>query len=250
MKYFDHEGKEVSEGEFRKIFGDFYVSLAMENSRYRVAELHDSGPQAGMDCQVYVKNGYGNGARLVIMNGGKAYGSVKSRDMQEVNFWAGYAVPGMGPYSIKIEDQNRKSDTLGGLGWLYETNHRHIQKVVFEISDEPTGNIPPEPRFIYYVAGKAVVVDASGSFDPDGQIVSYEWDMGDGVIYVDSSKIKSHVYGEYGIYTVILKVTDNDGLSMSSFEVINISNNSNLDAAYSLLEEATYLIDQAMDLIK
>ena len=51
----------------------------------------------------------------------------------------------------------------------------------------------------------------SGSSDPDGTIVSYEWDFGDGGYA--SGVEAAHVYVEAGIYSATLTVTDDDGAS-------------------------------------
>ncbi|MEZ5337410.1 MAG: PKD domain-containing protein [bacterium] len=59
----------------------------------------------------------------------------------------------------------------------------------------------------------AVVFDASGSTDPDGSIVLYEWDFdGDGAYdsYGPSSSA-SHAYNTTGVFTARLRVSDNDG---------------------------------------
>ncbi|NOY59052.1 MAG: PKD domain-containing protein, partial [Calditrichaeota bacterium] len=55
--------------------------------------------------------------------------------------------------------------------------------------------------------------DGSGSSDSDGTIASYEWDFGDG----DSGtgETATHTYSAEGTFQVILKVTDNDGLTDS-----------------------------------
>ena len=57
--------------------------------------------------------------------------------------------------------------------------------------------------------GTIVTFNASTSYDPDGTIVNYFWDFGDGTnatgVTVD------HSYSDNGIYTVALTVTDNDG---------------------------------------
>ncbi len=65
-----------------------------------------------------------------------------------------------------------------------------------------------------YSGSVAVPIDFNGSRsnDPDGTIVSYEWDFGDGNKMTDSSNSTSHAYSQSGSYTVTLKVTDNDGL--------------------------------------
>ncbi len=63
-----------------------------------------------------------------------------------------------------------------------------------------------------------VAFDGSASSDPDGTIVSYDWDFGDGVVEVGS--IVSHTYSAMGTYTARLTVTDNDGLTGSAIESI------------------------------
>jgi serine protease len=49
----------------------------------------------------------------------------------------------------------------------------------------------------------------TGSSDPDGFIIRYEWDFGDGKTGSGSRKV--HTYSEPGIYSIILTVTDDDG---------------------------------------
>jgi PKD repeat protein len=51
--------------------------------------------------------------------------------------------------------------------------------------------------------------DASGSFDQDGQIISYRWDFGDGASA--SGARASHSYAAPGKYKVTLTVKDNSG---------------------------------------
>jgi PKD repeat protein len=64
-----------------------------------------------------------------------------------------------------------------------------------------------------YVGIQASVVqfDGSGSYDPDGTIVSYEWDFGDGSIGTGVNP--SHIYTAVGMYTVTLTLTDDQGLT-------------------------------------
>jgi PKD repeat protein len=68
---------------------------------------------------------------------------------------------------------------------------------------------------------KNVRFDASQSFDPDGKIIDYEWDFGDGGTYHDALKSACpHIYMSNGNYRVNLTVIDNeDGRSSKVIEV-------------------------------
>jgi DNA-binding beta-propeller fold protein YncE len=65
-------------------------------------------------------------------------------------------------------------------------------------------------------AGAATRFDASPAFDPDGSIVRYDWDFGDGTIVPDGGPTPSHVYTVPGNYTATLVVTDNEGASRTT----------------------------------
>jgi PKD repeat protein len=61
--------------------------------------------------------------------------------------------------------------------------------------------------------GFPAAFDGSGSYDPDGTIVSYEWDFdSDGIWDANSTTpTVTHIYVGTGLYTVTLKATDDDG---------------------------------------
>jgi len=57
------------------------------------------------------------------------------------------------------------------------------------------------------------VFDASGSSDPDGSVVTYEWDFGDGQELITPTATAAHTYAAPGEYTVTLTVSDNESCS-------------------------------------
>lgn len=77
----------------------------------------------------------------------------------------------------------------------------------------PVVNRPPVPRFSVDVskgpAPLGVTFDARASSDPDGQIVDYRWDFGDGQI--GAGEVVTHGYETAGHFVAILEVTDDRG---------------------------------------
>jgi PKD repeat protein len=81
------------------------------------------------------------------------------------------------------------------------------------------GNLPPVANAGGPYSGIvdiAVDFDGSASSDPDGSIVAYDWDFGDGTILMDAGANPSHTYNAVGTYNVTLTVTDDLGVSDSS----------------------------------
>jgi PKD repeat protein len=66
-------------------------------------------------------------------------------------------------------------------------------------------SVSPSPAF----PNQGVQLGAGASYDPDGEIVSYEWAYGDGT--TGRGKLVWHQYSAQGTYNIILTVRDNDG---------------------------------------
>ena len=71
-------------------------------------------------------------------------------------------------------------------------------------------NTAPTAAFAATCALNACDLDGTSSSDPDGTIVSYEWDFGDGGL-TGTGAATSHSYAAAGTYTVTLTVTDDRG---------------------------------------
>ena len=85
-------------------------------------------------------------------------------------------------------------------------------------------NVPPRASFTFKpkepYAGQEVVFDASGSEDPDGKIVKYSWDFGDGET-AEGIEV-THVFEKPGTYTVELTVTDDDGATVPHVGTVEV----------------------------
>ncbi len=67
-----------------------------------------------------------------------------------------------------------------------------------------------------------VVLDGSGSSDPENDSLSYSWNSGDGSIS-SKGKIVEHVFANPGTYSVTLTVTDKQGLSSAAKTTIIVN---------------------------
>ncbi|HSK32931.1 MAG TPA: PKD domain-containing protein, partial [Propionicimonas sp.] len=82
------------------------------------------------------------------------------------------------------------------------------------------GNAAPVASFTTAVGGSTVSVDGRASTDPNGTIVGYAWNWGDGQTGTGSTA--SHDYAADGSYTITLTVTDNAGSTGSTSRTVTI----------------------------
>ena len=92
-------------------------------------------------------------------------------------------------------------------------NGINLKPVAVASADPTSGKAPVTVRF-----------SSSGSYDPDGEIVSYKWDLGLEGGRVDSTKNPIHIYTEPGNYTVKLIVIDNDN-AFSNESIVKLTIN-------------------------
>jgi large repetitive protein len=83
----------------------------------------------------------------------------------------------------------------------------------------PVADFTADPEGSFFIP-KTIDFDASASHDPDGSIVAYQWDFGDGD--TGAGKTVSHEYTSYGTYNVILTVFDNTGAPASHIQEIRL----------------------------
>ena len=81
--------------------------------------------------------------------------------------------------------------------------------------------------------------NGNGSSDSDGNIVTYQWDFGNGISA--SGSTVSTTFNQSGVYTVELTVTDNDGRSDSATTNITVNGSGSCSASGLLHERWTGL---------
>lgn len=88
-------------------------------------------------------------------------------------------------------------------------------------------NQPPVAQFAYTPAaprpGDWVRFDASGSYDPDGTIASYQWDFQNDGVFDATGQVVFHQYTTAGTYTARLLVTDNRGATGQTTRTVSVT---------------------------
>jgi len=89
---------------------------------------------------------------------------------------------------------------------------------------QPPPNQPPQARFTtsrsLAAPWEIVAFDAESSTDPDGTIVSYMWDFGDG--FTANGVLVRHAYVHSGRFSVVLTVVDNSQTSTTATSEITV----------------------------
>jgi len=121
--------------------------------------------------------------------------------------------------------------TTGEFNWMPGSSDAGTYPVTFTASDAgdlasdsesititiSADNLPPiaDPGGPYQGAtGQPISFDGSGSSDPNGDLLSYSWDFGDGGSAPGA--LASHIYVAAGNYLVTLTVTDDGSPSLSN----------------------------------
>jgi hypothetical protein len=101
----------------------------------------------------------------------------------------------------------------------------YVDDVEISATAPETGNHPPiaNPGGPYEAKRKqAVTLVGTGSMDPDADVLTYQWDFGDGK--VGTGAIVQHKYQKLGVFTVTLVVSDGELSSVPVTTTVSVSN--------------------------
>src|SRR5262249_9775653 len=71
----------------------------------------------------------------------------------------------------------------------------------------PAGTLAPVPTFTVQCTALACLTNSFGTADPDGDVIRYSWNFGDGTA-ASTAASPTHTYAVAGTYTLTLTVTD------------------------------------------
>jgi hypothetical protein len=106
--------------------------------------------------------------------------------------------------------------TVASSGDIFVTDRFDVYRIYLIEKNEPPVADAGNDKIVN--KGDLVEFDGSASYDPDGTIVTYEWDfnLSDGLWWETGAPPDAfgpnptHNYDEYGVYNVTLRVTDNN----------------------------------------
>ncbi len=98
------------------------------------------------------------------------------------------------------------------------TDYANVTVLSAPANDPPVADAEPDYQTVD--VGDDAWFDGNLSYDPDGYIVSYDWDFGDG--NVGSGIYVTHSYSAAGFYNVTLTVTDDDGATDSDTVFVEV----------------------------
>lgn len=126
---------------------------------------------------------------------------------RNVNYFGDTGLPSSTTYSYRVLAFNVTADSA----------RSNTSTATTPTSPPVASNVP---SLLNGPAPLAVTFDGRGSYDPDGTVVSWNWDFGDGSTATGS--VSSHTYAAAGYFYSTLTVIDDTGAPSTAFATIHV----------------------------
>jgi PKD repeat protein len=154
----------------------------------------------------------GNVAAFIVFSGGGHNDTMFVVYDSTISFWVGTYTPGVEPgglWTMTVSAADSASPVNSGKATKTIQLQDRIPVSSFTFT---SGTI---------LTSSQVSFDGTSSYDPDGVIVGWAWDFGDGS--TGSGATTTHGYTLAGTYSVKLNVTDNSGSTQVSTQTVTIT---------------------------
>ena len=154
----------------------------------------------------------GQVAAFLLFSGGGHNDTIPVVFDSTLNLWVGQYTPGNEPgglWSLTVAGADSSSPVNSGKATKTIQLQDRLPTAIFTFT---SGTI---------LTSVSVNFNGTTSFDPDGTIVGYAWDYGDGS--TGSGATPAHGYSIAGMYAVKLNVTDNSGSTAVSTQTVTIT---------------------------
>lgn len=186
----------------------FSIEVLVENPEYSVGKMSD-GPKA-----ILLSSSTAGEAPLVVLFDGS--GSLGDKDSLTYSWEFGDGTTGTGDFISQC--YGTPATYMAILTVVDKTSISNTTNTQITVFDTPEKNLPPIVGFsmtqVNDMTPVTVLFDATKSTDPDGAIVSYDWNFGDGSY--GSGQVITHTFTDRGEYAVELRVSDNRGVMASA----------------------------------
>ncbi|MEM9608827.1 MAG: FG-GAP-like repeat-containing protein [Actinomycetota bacterium] len=175
------------------------------------ADFRGSMGSVPLNAPVVGMIAYGDGYLMVASDGGIF--NFSNRDF--VGSLGGQAVPAP---VVDVAGVPESGPTGDGAALPPGTQPGDSVPVGPGVGDPPVASMTITPSS---ASAATVSFDGRASFDPDGTILSWHWDFGDG--FVGTGPTVDHTYTAPGRYLVLLTVSDDDGRAALVFDHVDIA---------------------------
>jgi glucose/arabinose dehydrogenase/PKD repeat protein len=133
----------------------------------------------------------------------------------------------------------------GAQALYYASGSGQIRRIAAVVNRSPTAKAIATPSF--GTLPLMVRLDASGSTDPDGHALTYEWDFDDGSPHATSATV-SHTYSQAGRYRASVTVRDGHGGTDTASAMIDAGNTPPVPAIISPSSSYLFAVGQTITL--